>query len=107
MTNIPLFFFHYSGFDIRRPNEISKYQNRYTFEERKDIVDLFETYRKELLKNGYRYFAKIPCKYQKKQERYLWGLINAVNAKKAKKFFDFFIPPFFQNILRKTITRHL
>ncbi|HEY1055373.1 MAG TPA: glycosyltransferase, partial [Emticicia sp.] len=49
-------FFHYSGYLIAKPDEVSKYQNRIHFEERPDIVPLFELYKNELLKNNELYW---------------------------------------------------
>ncbi|MFL6195915.1 MAG: glycosyltransferase [Thermoanaerobaculia bacterium] len=40
----PLRFFHYSGFDFRRPELISKFQNRFTFADRPDVEPLFRLY---------------------------------------------------------------
>ncbi|WP_259016478.1 glycosyltransferase [Emticicia fluvialis] len=66
-------FFHYSGYLIAKPNEVSKYQNRINFEDRPDIVALFELYRNELLKNNELYWKHFKCDYIKppKIKRYL------------------------------------
>lgn len=69
----PLQFFHYSGYLIAKQQEVSKYQNRINFEERPDIVPLFELYRNELLKNNELYWKHFKCDYIKppKIKRYL------------------------------------
>lgn len=69
----PLQFFHYSGYLIAKPNEVSKYQNRISFEERPDIAPLFELYKNELLKNNELYWKHFRCDYIKppKIKRYL------------------------------------
>ncbi|MFD2521290.1 glycosyltransferase [Emticicia soli] len=69
----PLQFFHYSGYLIAKANEVSKYQNRINFEERPDIVPLFELYKNELLKNNELYWKHFRCDYIKppKIKRYL------------------------------------
>lgn len=69
----PLQFFHYSGYLIAKPDEVSKYQNRISFEERPDIVPLFELYKNELLKNNELYWKHFRCDYIKppKIKRYL------------------------------------
>lgn len=51
--NIPLIFFHFSGLEVDNLNQISKYQNRYTLDNRQDLVDIFELYRNNLHVNGY------------------------------------------------------
>lgn len=61
----PLIFFHYSGYQLKNPNSVSKYQNRSTFEKRPDIVPLFEYYAQQLRNNFNDYYIKIPCYYIK------------------------------------------
>jgi hypothetical protein len=45
---IPLIFFHFSGLDVNDFNKISKYQNRFTIEERQDLLKLFTDYIKDI-----------------------------------------------------------
>ena len=68
----PLIFFHYSGYELKKPNEVSKYQNRSSFENRPDIVPLFQYYAQKLKDNFNDYYIKIPCFYIKppKVKRY-------------------------------------
>jgi hypothetical protein len=61
----PLHFFHYSGFNPFKASVVSKYQNRILFDERPDIVPLFEYYRVSLLKNHQAYWQEFPCVYIK------------------------------------------
>ena len=61
----PLIFFHYSGYELKKPNEVSKYQNRSSFENRPDIVPLFQYYAQKLKDNFNDYYIKIPCFYIK------------------------------------------
>ncbi|CAH0995223.1 hypothetical protein EMA8858_01343 [Emticicia aquatica] len=61
----PLQFFHYSGYLIAKPNEVSKYQNRINFEERVDIIPLFELYKNRLLANNELYWKNFKCDYIK------------------------------------------
>jgi hypothetical protein len=70
---VPLVFFHFSGYGLNKPTEVSKYQNRSTFENRPDIVPLFEYYAKQLKDNFNDYYIKIPCYYIKptKIKKYL------------------------------------
>ncbi|GAA4463415.1 hypothetical protein GCM10023189_41420 [Nibrella saemangeumensis] len=60
-----LFFFHYSGYNPDKPTEISKYQTRYTFAERPDVVSLFRLYRERLLANQNEIYRQYPCVYIK------------------------------------------
>lgn len=61
----PLQFFHYSGYLIAKPDEVSKYQNRINFEDRPDIVPLFELYKNRLLANNELYWKNFKCDYIK------------------------------------------
>ncbi len=58
-------FFHYSGYNPDRPDEVSKYQTRYTFSQRPDARPLFEHYRKRLLANFNTEYRQYPCVYIK------------------------------------------
>ncbi len=69
-SHTPLTFFHYSGYDIEKPTLISKYQNRYSFEQRPDLLPLFDYYRTELIRNENDYYRKFSCYYIKKESKY-------------------------------------
>ena len=58
-------FFHYSGYNPYRPDEVSKYQTRYSFDERPDAKPLFEVYRQRLLANHNDQYRQYPCVYIK------------------------------------------
>lgn len=49
----PLVFFHFSGLNPLRIDEISKYQNRFRLSDRPDLKKLFEDYSALLQQNGY------------------------------------------------------
>lgn len=61
----PLVFFHYSGYQLIKPDYVSKYQNRSSFENRPDIVPLFKDYAQKLSDNFNDYYIQIPCYYIK------------------------------------------
>ena len=58
-------FFHYSGYGVLQPNAISKYQTRYTFVQRPDLVPLFRLYHDRLIQNGNDDYRAYPCVYIK------------------------------------------
>jgi hypothetical protein len=64
-NNEPLVFFHYSGYNPTKPNDISKYQNRYQFNDRPNEKILFDNYAKSLQINAFDYFQKFSCAYMK------------------------------------------
>jgi glycosyltransferase involved in cell wall biosynthesis len=49
----PVRFFHFSGFNPRYPDVISKHQDRFTMPQIGDAAKLFELYRQQLLEHGY------------------------------------------------------
>ena len=59
----PLVFYHFSGYDLRKQYAISKYQNRFSFPDRKDIMPIFDKYHQDVMARGFDTFAAIPCKY--------------------------------------------
>ncbi|GAB4033472.1 glycosyltransferase family protein [Spirosoma jeollabukense] len=80
----PLLFFHFSGYNPDRPDEISKYQTRYGFadqnvakasksgryvdrpeQQRPDVRPLFDLYRERLLANYNEQYRPYPCVYIK------------------------------------------
>lgn len=64
-TRVPLQFFHYSGYGVQKPRDISKYQTRYTFEQRPDLAPLFQLYHNRLITNGNDAYRAYPCVYVK------------------------------------------
>jgi len=58
-------FYHFSGFQLYSPNIVSKYQNRFNFEERVDIKPIFNDYIFLLNKYLYSKFIKLKCYYVK------------------------------------------
>jgi hypothetical protein len=59
----PLVFYHFSGYNPQVPEILSKYQTRFTFEERPDIVQLFKNYSAQLFINNYESFIGYQNKY--------------------------------------------
>jgi lipopolysaccharide biosynthesis glycosyltransferase len=64
-----LVFFHFSGFDVLIPDVLSKYQDRFTFEDRADIVVLFRNYSEKIIENGYDKFIRIQCSFAVKKQK--------------------------------------
>ena len=80
-NTVPLQFFHYSGYGVQKPNEISKYQTRYTFAQRPDLVPLFQLYHNRLIQNGNDQYRTYPCVYIKPpQVRYYTSVRHLLNA---------------------------
>ncbi len=62
---VPLQFFHFSGYGVQQPDHISKYQTRYTFAQRSDLVPLFQLYHNRLILNDNDTYRAYPCAYIK------------------------------------------
>ena len=57
----PLVFFHYSGLNPQTPHNVSKHQNRFTFENiNAPTRSLFEDYARVTLANGAVSFSRLP-----------------------------------------------
>lgn len=59
----PLVFFHFSGYLFDKPEFLSKYQTRYTFEQKPDVVPLFKKYFSQVKENGFDDYSKYECYY--------------------------------------------
>jgi hypothetical protein len=60
-----LIFFHFSGYSPEKPTQISKYQDRYSFQEKGDVAGLFDYYAQALIANGHKELKPLPCFYIK------------------------------------------
>ena len=65
----PLVFFHFSGYNIERAEILAKYQHRYTFDNRKELAPLFESYRNMLITNRYTELSQLTCAYNKDKQK--------------------------------------
>ncbi len=63
VNGVPLRFFHFSGYDFRRPEQISKFQNRFTFADRPDILPLFQLYAESIRTEGQEEVQDYPYQY--------------------------------------------
>jgi hypothetical protein len=80
---LPLILFHFSGYDFRMSESISRYQTRYTFAQRPDVVSLFEDYHQRVMQNGYLAYADIPWAYDmSKQKKTISGSSLQVRMKR-------------------------
>ncbi|HEX8549904.1 MAG TPA: glycosyl transferase [Cytophagaceae bacterium] len=68
-TGEKLKFYHFSACNPNTPTMIAKYTTK-TFEERPDLVDLYNDYFQLLLKNKFNEYKKIECYYVKYRSEY-------------------------------------
>lgn len=93
----PLVFYHFSGFDPLNEEVLSKYQDRFSFSDRKDIIDLFHDYVQKLIGNNYAEFIGHSSYYdvEKRQQ----DLVDLIAFKKSI--------PIFKRIIRGFILRFI
>ena len=63
VNGVPLKFFHFSGYSPHSPHILSKYQNRFTFDNLATVKPLFEAYGERMLAHGYAEAKKWPYTY--------------------------------------------
>jgi glycosyltransferase involved in cell wall biosynthesis len=63
VNGVPLRFFHFSGYDFQRRELISKFQNRFTFSERPDVLPLFRLYAESIQREGQEKVQDFPYQY--------------------------------------------
>lgn len=71
VNDLPLVFFHYSGYSIKNPDQVSKHQNRYDFKNKKELKELFDLYHTTLINNGHEKMLTLKCYYQKSNNKIL------------------------------------
>jgi hypothetical protein len=91
----PLVFYHFSGFNPLVPEILSKYQNRFTFEERSDITWLFKDYSAQLFLNRYKTYVPYPNEYA--------GIKEVLDRKLRREKINAI--PFFRRALRIIILK--
>lgn len=57
-----LVFYHFSSYDFNKPENINKpFYNRYNFENRPDLNEIYSTYHKELIENNVISYSTLQC----------------------------------------------
>jgi hypothetical protein len=65
VNNESLIFFHYSGYSVNHPEEISRHQDRISFEGNNELRELFQVYHTTLINNHHERMLSLRCYYQK------------------------------------------
>jgi glycosyltransferase involved in cell wall biosynthesis len=60
MTGEQIVFYHFSGFDVLRPDRLSKHQTRFDVESEPGLARLLAAYSERVLANGFREFSQTP-----------------------------------------------
>lgn len=92
----PLIFYHFSGLNRNNLNPISKYQTRYTLDQReKCLTYLFKDYIQSVNKFDAEIFSTVPyfvkptmqTKNFKIKRKYLWGFYKTIKTEKRLKIY--------------------
>jgi|688.fasta_scaffold330085_2 hypothetical protein len=75
---LPLIFYHASGFDLNNPQNISKHQNRFNFDNYPQLKELLINYSSSVIKNNHDFFSTLSCIYIKKRKK-SFGIIKFIN----------------------------
>lgn len=68
VNSMPLIFFHFSHYSPLNPNSIASHHNRFSFETRTDLVDIYNLYKASLLKYNYNELRKVKCFYMNNEQ---------------------------------------
>jgi hypothetical protein len=75
-NNEPLIFFHYSGYALKHPDQISRHQDRITFDGNVELKELFDLYRRTLQANDHEKMLSLECYYKKNSKNVLRRLFE-------------------------------
>ena len=76
LNNEPLIFFHYSGYSVKHPDQISRHQDRISFEGNAELRELFEFYHRTLTANDHEKMLSLKCYYKKQSKNPLKKLFE-------------------------------
>jgi hypothetical protein len=68
VNNEPLIFFHYSGYSVKHPDQISRHQDRIGFEGNVELRELFQVYHRTLVANDHEKMLSLECFYEKQSK---------------------------------------
>lgn len=76
VNNEPLIFFHYSGYSIEHPDQISRHQDRIIFDGNIELKELFQFYHATLINNEHEKMLSLKCYYKKQSKNPLKKLFE-------------------------------
>ncbi len=99
-----LIFYHFSSYNFKKPGQISKYYNRYSFDDIPVLKDMYNKYQVQLESNNINILSSVSCSYVAKRETFI-ASIKSENIKKPNNgntvTFKDFVPPIFKRIYKK------
>ncbi|HEY6503091.1 MAG TPA: hypothetical protein VIZ28_03870 [Chitinophagaceae bacterium] len=67
VNNMPLIFFHFSGYSFHQPGKISRHQTRFDMNSNKALKELFAIYHQALTANKHKEMLAFSCFYKKEK----------------------------------------
>ncbi len=82
----PLVFYHFSSFSHTSPDLLSKYYDRYSFEDREDLRKIYKDYYNQLLQNQVEKYSAMDCalnivKYKPRLKNKIWAAVKPLMRK--------------------------
>lgn len=115
--NYPLIFYHFSNYKYSQPEVLASYYNRFTFDNRLDLKEIYETYLERLIAIDIKKISSISCFYMEKRDEYLKAIELEEQKKKqeqkkmertykwwTKKIIINLLPPFIPKIKKNYLT---
>ena len=109
----PLIFYHFSNYKYSQPEVLASYYNRFTFENRLDLKEIYEIYLERLIAIDISKISSISCFYMEKREEYLKAIQLEEQQRKqeqkklertykwwTKKIIINVLPPFIPKIIK-------
>jgi len=96
-SNLPLIFFHFSGFDPGK-EKFHKEYSRFKWAQRADLVSLYKDYKGELEKGNYDSYKSISCYYTSIRNEYLQAGESIRKQTDAALYANL---PFYKKIIRR------
>ncbi|MGH9873559.1 MAG: glycosyl transferase [Pyrinomonadaceae bacterium] len=105
--HFPLVFYHFSSFKLADPSCMSSHQNRYTFETRPDVAELFDSYWNSVINNRYDYFSKIECSYIQRKAQHIDEMqdLEPASSQQAFRQLKKITPNFIKDMILSMIKR--
>lgn len=99
-----LVFYHFSSYNYKEPENISKYYNRYNFENRSDYKLIYSVYHHKLIENNIEKISQEKCYYTEKRDILINERIKNNKDSIGKIILKNILPPFilklYQQILK-------
>ena len=61
----PLLFYHYSGYSMEHPDQVSRHQDRIQMDDQPALQEIFSIYQQALIRNKHPEMLKLECYYKK------------------------------------------